>query len=364
MDEAQETIAAPPAVTPEVIPPGTPVTPPQQLTERLPSMVSDSPVPYYTRVGVPDDIPQFSPRFELSPREVKLGMIASVEASFLQPFIHNSLNSGTLPVGNIPEAVQMPTAQPAWTVMPRVDLGYRFEQGLGELHVSFQFLGGQGTQTFRNFDTAGAGTVTSRLNLDVFDLDYAFTEFNPGRIPGVTPALLVPGRLGLNLRPEDDPYPTFRLKLAFGARGANVFFDSTGFGQQILHERVTNNFAGGGMHASIDISKPMPRLPALAVFARFEVSGLIGDVTQSFTRTEILPGGGTATGFGRIRNIDTGVPVIDVYAGMSYAPHWFHDSLRVTGGYRLQQWWYLGSTASSDASLFMQGFFVRGEFGY
>ncbi len=320
-------------------------------------------MPYYSQLGVADDIPQYSPQFELAPSEVKLGMIASVEASFLQPFIHNNLNSGAL-LGNLPNTIQVPTAQPSWTTMPRVDLGYRFEQGLGELHASFQFLGNQGTQTINNFDTAGAGTVTSRLDVDILDLDYAFTEFNPGRIPCVNPVLLIPGRLGLNLHPEDDPFPMFRMKWAFGARAANVFFDSRGTGQQILQERVTNNFVGGGMHASVDISKPLPRMPALAVYARFEASGLLGQETQSFTQTEILPGGGTANGSQRLPSFPMGVPVLDVYAGMSYVPRLFSNTLRVTGGYRLQQWWYLGQTSSSEAGLFMQGFFIRGEFGY
>ena len=350
---------------PESIPPGTLVSPPQALTERLPNTDSlDPPVPYYSQMPVWDDVPQFSPAFELSPREVKLGMIASVEASVLQPFVHNGLNSGSLAVGTIPEAVQVPTAQPGWTTMPRIDLGYRFEQGLGEVHAAFQFLNAQGTQTFSNFDTAGAGTVTSRLNLDIFDVDYAFTEFNPGRIPLVSPALMIPGRTGLNLHPEEDAFPMFRMKWAFGGRAANVFFDSRGSGAQILSERVTNNFVGGGMHGSVDISKPLPRWPALALFCRFEASGLIGNITQSFARTEILPGGGIASGSARSQGTGTGVPVLDVYAGMSYVPRFFHDALRITGGYRMQQWWYLGQTSSSEAGLFMQGFFLRGEFGY
>ncbi len=143
-----------------------------------------------------------------------------------------------------------------------------------------------------------------------------------------------------------------------------MFFDSRGAGAQILSERVTNNFIGGGMHGTVDITKPLPRWPALALYCRLEASGLIGNLSQSFAQTQLVPGVGTASGSARIQSLSVGVPVIDVYAGMSYVPRFFNDALRMTGGYRMQQWWYLGQTSSSEAGLFLQGFFVRGEFGY
>jgi hypothetical protein len=361
-DGGDETPAAPASVEPETIPAGTLVPPPAAI-ERLPSVVSlDGPVPYYSRIMVGDDIPDLSPAFELAPSEVKLGLIASAEVDYLKPFIHNGLNSGNLTVGNLPTAVQAPTAQPSWTAMPRIDLGYRFEQGLGELHGIFQFLNANGTRNVAAFDRAGAGTVTTQLNVDVIDLDYAFTEFNPGRVPRLNPLLLIPGRLGLNLHPEDDPNPMFRLKWAYGVRGANVFYESRAAGQQILAERAMNNFSGAGFHTSVDISKPFPWAPAFGVFGRFEAAGLYGQTTQSFSRTELLPGGPTAAGAGQLR-VNTGVPVIDVYAGLSYVPRWRSSLVRLTAGYRLQQWWYLGQV-NSETALTMQGVFLRGEIGY
>ena len=53
---------------------------------------------------------------------------------------------------------------------------------------------------------AGAGTLSSHINLNVLDLDYGYTEFNPGRIPRLNPFFRIPGRLGLNLRPEEEPH--------------------------------------------------------------------------------------------------------------------------------------------------------------
>ncbi len=201
---------------------GGPFTPAPTEITRLPSVTpADPPVAYYSQIAEPDDVPQFSPLFELAPKEVKLGWIGLAEVDYVKPFIHNGLNSGG-PIGTLPEAVTVPTAQPPWTAMPRLDIGYRFEQGLGEFHAIFQCLTAQGTGTVANFDTAGAGTVTTRLNLNVLDLDYAYTEFNPGRVPRIIPLAIIPGRTGLNLRPEDDAYPMFRMKWAFGTRIANA----------------------------------------------------------------------------------------------------------------------------------------------
>ncbi len=347
------------------------IAPPPAEIVALPFVGSDEPVPYYSQFPPSDDIPQLNPLFELAPQEVKLGWISLIEGAYVKPFVHNGLTSGTL-IPSPPGPVTTPTAQPNWTGMPRLDVGYRFEQGLGEFHAIYQTLNDQGSATVANFDAAGSGSVTTQLSLNVLDLDYAFTEFNPARIARITPLALIPGRLGLNLRPENEPFPMFRMKWAFGARIANVFFDSQGVGQQILHERVMNNFVGGGLHTSVDFSKPLPWRPSFAVYARFEGSGLFGDLTQSFTRTEVA-GGGTITGTAIRRNVSIGVPVLDVEAGLSYMPIPCNGNVRITGGYKLQQWFYMdmltsdqtiSTTIISSAGVTLQGAFLRAEFGY
>jgi hypothetical protein len=346
------------------------VTPPPLAIARLPNILPDPPVPYYSQIPLSDD-QAFNPAFELLPSEVKLGWNVLTEVDLVKPFIHNGLNSG--PAGDIafistlPEAVSVPTAQPSWTAMPRLDVFYRFDRGLGELHATFRTLGDQGTQTLANFDTAGAGVVTSHLSLNTFDLDYAYTEFNPGRVPRILPLFMLPGHLGLDLRPEDDPYPTFRLRWAFGTRMANVFFDSQGAGHQILQERVMNNFVGGGLHTWVDFSKPLPWRPSVSFYCRGEASGLFGDATQSFSRSEVLPNSSIATGVSRVRDISLGVPVVAASIGLSYVPQWRNSALRLSTGYQYEQWWYLGDTVgyggSSTVALTLQGMFFRCEFG-
>ena len=350
-----------PAAQGETIPPGQLVAPAQPLAARLPNVEpTDPPVPYYSGIPTPDDVPRFDPRLELP--GIRLGWIASVEAGYVQPFLSNHLNSGGLAVGSVPETVQVPTAQTPWLVLPRLDFGYRFGEGLGEMHAIARFLGGEGTRSFANFDAAGAGSVTIRLNLYTLDLEYAFLEFNPGNVRPTNEIFTIPGRLGLNARPENQP-PTFlMLKWFYGARLANLFFDSRGAGQQILSERVMNNYVGAGPRVGAEVTKPIHG-GSLSLYGRVEFSGLLGSTSQSFSRTELLAGGGLASGSASQHNISLGVPVVGASLGVRYMPPW-GNGLGFSAGYQFEQWWYLGTTASSDAGLTLQGVFLRGEMGF
>jgi hypothetical protein len=51
-------------------------------------------------------------------------------------------------------------------------------------------------------------------------------------------------------------------------------------------------------------------------------------------------------------------------SGLSFMPQLGCNWLRFTGGYRFEQWWYLGDTSTSNAGLTLQGVFLRGEWGY
>lgn len=288
-------------------------------SERLPDVLPDPPVPYYRDIPILEDIPPGNPQFELP--GVKLGWLFDVEVGYVQPFVHNGLNSGSLHVGNVPEPVQAPGVKEFFAIMPSFDAGYRFEEGLGEAHAVFRFMNDNTTRNVANFDAAGNGSVTNMVNLDVLDLQYGFMEFNPARTALLNPLFLIPGRLGLGARPEQESRSPLIMKWFLGARIANVFLASQGSGAQILNERVTNNFIGGGPQLGLDLTRPLGA-SAWALYARMETSGLAGDSSQSFARTETLAGGGTATGFARQSSAALGVPVIDVWAGIRYVPQW------------------------------------------
>jgi hypothetical protein len=327
----------------------------------LPQIQPDPPVPYFSAYQGAENVEPSGPILEVP--GAKLGWLYSAEVSYIQPFVHNGLNSGPGAIGTVPESVNVPQARATGTAFPRIDIGYRFEDGLGEVHAIFRTLSDTSTRTIGGFDTAGSGTVTSHLNMNVFDLEYGFLEFNAAKVPRINPLLLIPGRLGLNLHPEDDEPTPLMMKWFAGVRAANVYFDSQGTGGQILSERVTNNFVGAGPRLAMEFTKPLPGR-ALALYGRFETSGLFGRTTQSFSRTETLPGGGTATGYEAPGRTSLGVPVLDASCGVRYVPQWRNRMLRLTGGYLYEQWFYLGQTGTSDAGLTLNGAFLRAEWGF
>ena len=318
-------------------------------------------MPYFSAYQGAEDVEPSGPILELP--GAKLGWLYAVDFVYVQPFVHNGLNSGPGAVGALPENVTVPQARANGTISPRIDVGYRFEDGLGEVHAIFRTLNNDTTRTIGGFDTAGSGTVTSHLSMNVLDVEYGFLEFNAAKVPRLNPLLLIPGRLGLNLHPEDDDPTPLMIKWFAGVRAANVYFDSQGTGAQILNERTMNNFVGAGPRLAAEFTKPLPGR-ALALYGRFEASGLFGKTSQSFSRTELLPGGGTGSGSLDTGRMSLGVPVIGASCGLRYVPQWRNQMIRLTGGYLYEQWFYLGQTSTSDAGVTLNGAFLRAEWGF
>jgi hypothetical protein len=322
-------------------------------------MGQPAPIPYYTQLfDEPAEPPVFDPNLEN--RGFSLGWFAKAEVAAVFPTIHSGLNSNFAVPGVFPSTVNTPIAQPGLSAMPRVELAYRFGQGMGELVTSFRTLSAQGTGTDSTFDPAGAGRITSRLNLNTLDIDYAATEFIPVRFPKIIPLFLIPGWLGMRSHPEYDSNPApLTMRWMAGARLASVYFNSQGAGAVVLNDRIMNNFVGAGLHTSAEFTKAMPWKP-LSIFAKFDASGILGDATQTFSETTLL--GGTTTA--AVRDITTGVPVFQFQGGMTWVPDWRNRRCRLSTGYQYEQWWYLGQTTGSTAGLTMQGMFFRGEWGY
>jgi hypothetical protein len=320
----------------------------------------DGSVPYFSQVyEQPLDYSRLGPNFELP--GIRVGWLSSVDVGLVKPFIHTGLNSGSLVLTGptvFPGVVQLPVAQPGWTATPRVELGYRFEQGLGEIRAGFQMLSNDGSSTVLGIDPGGAASLSTRLRMDIADLAYASTiEWRPFPVACPSPLLMIPGRLGLNRYPENEStaQPAF-VRWTFGARAANVFFDNRLTGPT-LQERSMNNFSGAGIFARFELTKAMPWNP-LGIYLKGEATGLLGKTTQSFAGTMAGGSGSAATRF------NNGVPMVQFEAGLSYVPPWRCGCCRATAGYLFQQWWDLGDTADSIAELTLQGVFFRTELGY
>lgn len=324
------------------------------------------PVPYYSNLF--DQALCAPPLNLLEQPGLKRGWLFSAGAGLVKPYIHSKQSSTGLafvgPASHPPPTfagtIQLPVAQPNWVTMPEFMLGYRFEGGLGELRATFQFLGGQGTGSVAGFDPGGAGALSSRLNLDVIDLQYANTEALPVRLPWISPAFMIPGRLGLNVHQENQPtYPPILFTYFVGARIASAFYDTTAVGA-LVSERSMNNFTGAGPEVGFQLQNPT-RWKSLSVHSKLLTAGMLGKNSQSFSAISDLPGVGTGVASSRTSD---GVATLNVELGLSYVPQWRCGMCRFTSGYKLQQWWFLGQSANTVGELTLQGLFFRGELGF
>jgi hypothetical protein len=327
------------------------------------------PVPYYSSLF--DQAAAPPPLVLLEQPGLKRGWLFAAGTGLVKPYIHNSLSSSGLTFANpnphVPTplfsgTVQLPVAQPNWAAMPAFELGYRFEGGLGEVRTAFQFLGSQGTGTIPAFDPGGAATLTSRLNLDVIDLQYVNTEALPVRLPWLSPMFMIPGRLGLNVHQENQPtYPPILFTYYLGARMATIFNDSTAVGA-VLSERTMSNFTGAGPEVGLQLQNPTRWRP-ISLHSKLLAAGMLGKSEQTFSAASTLPAIGSGVAATRVSD---GAISLNVELGLSYVPSWRQCLCRFTGGYKLQQWWDLGQTPVGNAvsELTLQGLFFRGEVGF
>lgn len=318
-------VAPPPAATagPEAPPPPgltSPPPPPVGLTSPPPPpLVYHDPLPSHDALlDAPCDTP---------------GWFVGAEVSFLKPHVNSSL-SGTVSFGNLGvDTVRLPGAPLDWTVAPRIELGYRFADGWGAVLVSYRALSTDGRAVLLDFDAAGDGWLHSRLDMDVFDFDYA------------TPKISLGQRLELRGR--------------FGVRLADVFFDSRAQGQ-FVEQHASNHFLGAGPHAGLDVWYHC-NVPGLALFARADGALPVGRVHQDFEEILVFSDGSVA-GSAASQGGTRAVPTLNAQLGVSWQPP--GTRLRFTTGYEFEYWWDIGHVGGSRAELFDQGGFFRAEFRF
>jgi hypothetical protein len=233
------------------------------------------------------------------------------------------------------DPVHVPIGELDWTGSPRVDLGYRFGQGFGELLLSYRSVDTESDATLANFDIGGSGHLNSRLDVNVLDLDYATREFSLG--------------------------PHWDMKWRVGVRLANVFFDSRAQGS-VAETRNSNFFIGAGPHAGLDLSWRLP-CSGLSLFGKVEGAALLGRISQSFDESfnfmNVLLIGGATDVHG-----SQAVPIARLQLGIGWTPQYVGTWLRFTTGYELEGWWYIGQVGDSSAALTMQGAFFRCEWKF
>lgn len=265
-----------------------------------------------------------------NPLVAPLGWFGSLEADLAGTHIKNRLVN-QVTVNGTTDMLHLPTAELDWTVSPRIEVGYRFGEGAGELLLAYKFLLTSGNATLPNFDTAGdAGNLHSRLNTNAWDLDYGSHEY------GLLPCCDMKWRAGIRL--------------------ASVFFDSMAT-SPLLEQRVANNFVGAGPHVGLDLRRCDKR-SGLELFGRLENAFLIGQTAQSYE--EVFSGG--PGGASRLDQTLV-VPWLGVAAGLGWTPPG-NDHWHFAAGYAFETWWSLADVADARGQVTNQGIFLRCEIRY
>jgi hypothetical protein len=264
------------------------------------------------------------------------GWFGALELDLVGAHIKNHLQAQLQLDGFDPNVVHLPTAELQWTGGSRIETGYRFCDGWGEILARYRFLVTDGSRVVSGFDLDGSdGVLKSRLSLNAFDLDYGSCHYN--------------------LDPHWD------LQWRIGARLAAVFFDSRAEAF-FLEQRTSNNFVGAGPHSSLELWRSFD-WPGLGIFARVDGALLLGQVSQGFEEV-VTDENGNATGTAAHITSTQAVPVVEAQLGLGWTSCWHHHWSRLAIGYEFERWWDIGNAADSRAELTAQGVFFRYEFGF
>jgi hypothetical protein len=311
------------------------------------------PLPPYSSVYAPVEAP--GPYFEHDPNLdppmfPQPGWFARVDAALVWPQITNGLiAAGEVspmvgPLSGLP--LTLPFAPFSPTVSPYVSFGYRLPSGFGEIGASNRFLGSSGVGTAAGLDAAAR--LTSRLFLNVSDLDYASREFSVTEF--------------------------WSMKWHSGLRVASVYFDSVAdepaaaaaAGSGIFEQRTTDLYWGIGLHYGLELTRRLGS-SAFALMLAADGSAVVGRNNQGYFERSV----GGAQGETLLANTQT-VPALNAFAGLTWQPPQY-PRLRATLGYVFDYWWGIGRLSSvgaaplvptPDAEMSNQGIVFRLDFNY
>lgn len=262
------------------------------------------------------------------------GWFSALEADIVKPHLKYAL-SAPVTLAGVTTSVSLPFASLDWTGATRLELGYRFAQGFGEFLVAYHSMGSEGSDVLPAFDALEPALLRSRLVLDVLDLDYSNREFALG--------------------------PDWDMKWRAGLRLADLFAESRAEGL-LLEERTSNHYWGIGPHLGLALSRRLGE-SRLSAFGRVEGSALLGHIRQRFEES-IVAGNGVPITRGLTTMGQTqAVPALNLETGLSWGPCRC-SHVRLSGGYALEEWWYVGQAGPSRAELGAQGVFLRAEWDY
>jgi hypothetical protein len=233
------------------------------------------------------------------------------------------------------------------TVTPRLELGYRLPDGMGEVKLSYRNLDASASDS-TVVPILGPAAQNQRLDIQFVDLDYGTREFSLG--------------------------PDWEMRFAVGMRYAEAYFDSqvafanpmpiqepygtAPFTRLTQSESLCNWYLGA--HGVFEVGRKV-LVPQLTFFGRVEGCGMFGHVKQSFKESFLEAPGITQISVSN----DVGCPLLASQLGLSWdIPNWNHSRLMI--GYQIEAWWEFGrgDNDQSLGTLEDQGVFLRAEFNF
>ena len=204
------------------------------------------------------------------PLYTEADMYAGFEATLLAPHLHSALTA-LVPLGTGSRLVILQNARLETTVSPRFELGmFRTPDSLGEIVLGYRFLVSDGEDITPGPTIPELAARRSRLDLQMFDLDYACNCHDLG--------------------------PDTRLRWDVGGRFQVAFFD-TKTQSAVSAMQANNDFFGAGPHAGCSVTQAVG--DGLSFFGRFDAAVVYGyNTSQHFAVSTINPANRVATAFG------------------------------------------------------------------
>jgi hypothetical protein len=278
------------------------------------------------------------------------GWFFNVEVDPTKAHVKNEINTTVAnpATGNM-DLVGLPSASLNWAISPVFELGYRLPSGFGEFLLGYRFLATDGSEFYQNVN--GPGRLSSLLDINQIDLDYASSEFSL--------------------------WPKWDMRWRVGLRYAYVYFDSLAYegfdaaaaGNGIFETRVTNSYVGIGPHAGVDLARRFGT-NGLAFVAKLDGAMMFGRIRQQFFEHTTNLGADGQPLVGSLSDSSSqGVPVLQVQAGLSWQPPSF-PCANFFIGYRYEYWWEVGmldtlnNNTGTFGEIYDQGVVLRAEFNF
>jgi hypothetical protein len=263
------------------------------------------------------------------------GFYGSLELLLLFPHLHGTLGGAVVVQGSV-DSFSVTNPRLDSTGSPVVEIGYRLGDGIGAVALSYRSTVSSGGFTAPDWDILGAGFVSTRLNMNVVDLDY------------VSPVYTV--------------VPFWDFAWRAGLRGAAIYYNDQVIGG-FVDANASNNFLGVGPHATIEGARILDLVPGLAITSKLDGGVVIGQVTQHFDERLTFPDGTMVGGASSVHSTQA-VPMVLFQFGLSYTPPTWVNWARFGFGYQFEYWWDVGTAGASHGDYFSNGLYFRGEINF